>query len=49
VTYDNNSGKALKSTPKDGCCDINRVYLSTTTAAGSAHLEPDFACQIPNY
>lgn len=50
ISYDNGSGKTNVSTPSDGCCDKTMVFVpSGIKATGSAHLEPDYACKVPNY
>ncbi len=51
VSYDNGGSKTNNSTPSDGCCNKTSVFVptSTSTGASSAHLEPDVACNSPNY
>lgn len=44
VSYDNNGPKTKKSTPSDGCCNINSVFPNPT-----AHLETDVPCNSPRY
>ena len=55
ITYDNKRGKALKKSPKQGCCGPSvKVYTGLTAGVAeyentAAHLEPGTACLEPEY
>lgn len=54
VSYDKGNGKSGKKSPAQGCCG-NAVKVWTGFTGGdnytnrAAHLEPDVACQVPDY